>query len=83
MVRPMSTPTTAETAMTAMPMVHSRPVCVASTRMMATTPMMGAISTMRMNSVVAIWICWTSFVQRVMSDAWLNLPTSAGEKCMT
>ena len=36
-----------------------------------------------MNSVVAIWICWMSFVQRVMSDAWLNLPTSAGEKCMT
>ena len=24
-----------------------------------------------------------SFVQRVMSEAWLNLPTSAGEKRMT
>ena len=83
MVRPMSTPTTAETAMTATPMVHSRPVWVANTRMSATMPMTGAIRTMRTKSVVAIWICWMSLVQRVMSDAWLNFPTSAGEKCMT
>ena len=83
MVSPMRTPTTADTAITATPMVHSRPVWLASTRMRATTPMIGAISTMRMTSVVAIWICWMSLVQRVMSDAWLNLPTSAGEKCMT
>ena len=83
MVRPMSTPTTAHTAMTATPMAHSRPVWVASTRMTATTPMMGAMSTMRMKRVAAIWICWMSLVQRVMRDAWLNFPTSAGEKCMT
>ena len=79
----MRTPTTAHTAMTATPMVHSRPVLVAITRMTATTPMTGAMSTMRMNRVTAIWICWMSLVQRVMSDAWLNLPTSAAEKPMT
>ena len=36
-----------------------------------------------MNIVTAIWICWMSLVQRVMSDAWENLLTSAGEKRMT
>ena len=57
MVRPMRTPTTADTATTATPIVHSRPVRVAKMRMSATTPMIGAIITMRMTSVVAIWIC--------------------------
>ena len=79
----MSTPTTAETAMTAMPIVHSRPVLVAKTRTSATVPMIGAMSTMRMSRVDAIWICWMSLVQRVIREAWLNLPTSAAEKLMT
>ena len=82
-VRPMSTPTTADTAITATPMVHSSPVEVASTRSTATTPMMGAMSTRRMNMVAAIWTCWTSLVQRVMSEAWLKRFTSAGEKRIT
>ena len=38
----MSTPTTAETAMMATAMVHSRPVWLARTRMTATMPMTGA-----------------------------------------
>ena len=42
MVRPTSTPTTAHTEMTATPMVHSRPVEVWTTRITATTPMIGA-----------------------------------------
>ena len=57
MVRPMSTPTTAETAMMATAMVHSKPVWLARTRMTATMPMTGAIRHMRINKVAAIWIC--------------------------
>lgn len=57
MVRPISTPTTAETAMMATAMVHSRPVWLARTRMTATMPMTGAIRHMRINRVAAIWIC--------------------------
>ena len=34
-------------------------------------------------NVGAMLLCSQSEVQRVISDAWLNLPTSAGEKCMT
>ena len=79
----MSRPTTAHTAMSATPMVHSRPVEVATTRITATTPMMGASITRRSSMTTAIWICWMSLVQRVMSEACENRLTSAGEKRMT
>ena len=36
-----------------------------------------------MKSVAVIWSCWMSLVHRVMSEAWENLLTSAGEKDMT
>ena len=36
-----------------------------------------------MNIVAAIWTCWTSLVQRVMSEAWEKSPTSAAERLIT
>ena len=43
----------------------------------------GAYRTIRMSMIDIIWICCTSFVARVISDAAENLCTSASEKAMT
>jgi hypothetical protein len=38
---------------------------------------------MRSSMTVMFWICWTSLVARVMSDAAENFCTSASENAMT
>ena len=67
----------------ASPIVHVREGLVASARTSAPMPMIGAKIAMRSVMTAACWICWTSLVARVMSDAVLKLSSSADEKSVT
>ena len=83
MVTPMSTPIATAMTATATTRMDSSPTGFASTRTSEPIPMHGAKSTMRMHITSTIWICWMSFVARVMRDAAENLFISAGEKSST
>ena len=83
MVTPMSTAIAMAMDTTATTRMGSRPTGFAITRTSAPMPMHGAKSTMRMHMTSTIWICWMSFVARVMSDAAEKRFISAGEKSST
>ena len=66
---PINTMTTATSVITATTMIHSIPDLVLSTLMIPPIPMIGAYRIIRKTIVSTIWICWISFVLRVISDA--------------
>ena len=78
-----NTPRTTRMPATATTITHPMLAPLSTTFMIPPTARTGAYKTMRSNITVTIWICWTSFVERVIRDAVDNRLISASENEIT